>query len=86
MGAGYTAPVSTEARISEIYEQKGIVSHTGLFGVTRTIAFVFGVIMVAAWLGDGRKPSSAYVGSGTVLMPSKLFVILFYNRRGPRIK
>ncbi len=49
---------------------------TGLLGLHRTIAFVFGVISSAQRSGDGMKPSFAYVCSKTGLIPSIVRVIL----------
>ena len=49
---------------------------TGLFGVQRTIAFVFGVINSAQRSGEGKKPSFGAVCNNTGLIPSIVRVIL----------
>lgn len=57
-------------------DEEHIWARTGLFGVTKAIALVRGVISALHFSGDGRKPSSARAFSGTGLIPNIVSVIL----------
>jgi hypothetical protein len=50
---------------------------TGLFGVTRAIARVFGVINSLHLSTDGVNPFSESVGKEMAFMPRRLRLILF---------
>ena len=57
-----------------------LARRTGLLGVTRTIALVFGVIRAAQRSGDGKKPSFADVWRKTGFAPSIVRVILRHSQ------
>ena len=56
--------------------ERNVRTLTGLFGLHKTIALVFGVISLAQRSGEGKKPSFASVCNKIGFMPSIVRVIL----------